>query len=294
MTELVIARPAAPSVVKDLIELAKPRITLMVVLTAAIGLRLAPESLTPPRSLAFLAAMALLVASANTLNCWLERSSDALMRRTRQRALPSGRLEPRTAWIVGLAELVVSIPILAIAANPLTALLGAAAHAIYVFVYTPLKRYSSISLLVGAVPGALPPLLGWTAATGMATTPGWALFGILFFWQIPHFIGIALLLEDDYRRAGLRVLTVEAGSRAARWALFASTWPLAALSVSPAALGLAGAGYLIAALASSAVFVALAVLGLRERSGLVWARRTFFFSLVHLTVLLGALFIDAR
>ena len=192
---------------RDLLDLAKPRITTMVVFTTAMGLWLAPGSIGAARTALLLFGTALLVGSANILNCWYERETDGLMIRTRNRPLPAGRLEPGTALALGIACGVFAIPLLALAINPLTAVLGAIAHSTYVLVYTPLKKVSPWALELGAIPGAIPPLMGWTAATGTLSLPGWFLFGILFFWQIPHFLAIAIYLEDDYRRGGLKVLS---------------------------------------------------------------------------------------
>ena len=183
----------------------------MVVFTTAMGLWLAPGSIGAARTVLLLFGTALLVGSANTLNCWYERETDGLMNRTRNRPLPAGRLDPSVALALGIVGAAFAIPILSFAINPLTALLGAIAHATYVLVYTPLKKVSPWALEVGAIPGAIPPLMGWTAATGTLSLPGWFLFGILFFWQIPHFLAIAIYLEADYRRGGFKVFSVERG-----------------------------------------------------------------------------------
>jgi protoheme IX farnesyltransferase len=187
----VAAETISISTLRDLLDLAKPRITSMVVFTTAMGLWLAPGTIGAARTALLLCGTALLVGSANTLNCWYERETDGLMIRTRNRPLPAGRLDPWTALAFGAVCGVFAIPILAIAINPLTALLGAIAHATYVLVYTPLKKLSPWALEIGAIPGAIPPLMGWTAATGTLSLPGWFLVGILFFWQIPHFLAIA-------------------------------------------------------------------------------------------------------
>jgi len=294
MTELVQS-PAAPAAfLRDVVELGKPRITSLVSFTAAIGWFLAQGAAEPGRAAAFLAGTVLLVASANTLNCWMERDSDARMVRTRNRALPAGRLEPGAALAAGIAEAAAAVTLLALASNALTVLLGALAHATYVLAYTPLKRVSPVSLLVGAVPGAIPPLMGWVAATGSLSAPGWELFAILFFWQIPHFVAVALYLEEDYRRGGLRVLSVAHGGAAARRHLLAGTAALVAASLVAVPLGMAGAAYLLAACVLGAAFLWLAWIGVRRSGGGAWARRTFLYSLVYLTVLVTFLVLDAR
>src|SRR5439155_3385439 len=141
---------------------------------------------------------ALVVGAANALNCYLERESDALMRRTRDRPLPAGRVEPWVALALGVGVASTSIPLLGWATNALTALLALVALVTYVGVYTPMKQRSGLALFVGAVPGAIPPLMGWTAVTGRLETGGLALFAILFCWQLPHFLAISIYLADDY------------------------------------------------------------------------------------------------
>jgi protoheme IX farnesyltransferase len=278
----------------DVVELMKPRISSMVVFTTAMGLWLAPRSIGAARSAILLAAIALLVGSANTLNCWYERETDGLMLRTRHRALPAGRLEPAVALAFGILAGLVAIPVLALAINPLTALLGAAAHATYVLAYTPLKRVSPWALEVGAIPGAIPPLMGWTAATGSLSLPGWFLFGILFFWQIPHFLSIAIYLEEDYRRGGLKVFSVARGPvRAGRW-LAVYTAALVAVSMLAQPLGLAGAAYTAAAGFLGAGFLVLASRGLTGPVEGAWARRTMLYSIAWLTALMLSLVAFAR
>jgi len=269
--------------------LAKPRISSMVVFTCAVGLALAPGSIGAARSAILLFGTALLVGSANILNCWYERDSDALMNRTRHRALPAGRLDPWVALTLGVVCGAFAIPILALAINPLTALLGAIAHASYVLVYTPLKRVSPLALEVGAVPGAIPPLMGWAAATGSLALPGWFLGGILFFWQIPHFLAIAIYLEEDYRRGGLAVLSVERGAAAAGRRLAYYAFELVALSLLAQPLGIATAPYTIAAAILGAGFIAYARRGLLGPVEGAWARRTMLYSIVWLSLVMIAL-----
>ena len=280
--------------VRDLFDLAKPRITTMVVFTTAMGLWLAPGSIGTARTTLLLFGTALLVGSANILNCWYERDTDALMVRTRNRPLPAGRIDPWTALALGLACGAFAIPILALAINPLTALLGAIAHASYVVVYTPLKRVSPWALEVGAIPGAIPPLMGWTAATGGLALPGWFLFGILFFWQIPHFLAIALYLEEDYRRGGIRVLSVARGTaRAARWlAVYAAV--LVGVSLLAQPIGLAGTAYTLASTLLGAGFLAVTARGVTGRVEGAWARRAMLYSIAWLAAVMVALVAFAR
>jgi len=276
------------------VEIAKPRITTMVVFTTAIGVWLAPGSIGTARTALLFLGTAMLVASANMLNCWYERDTDALMLRTRLRPIPAGRLDAWSGFAAGIALGVFSIPILALAVNPLTALLGAIAHTTYVWAYTPLKRVTPLALEVGAIPGAIPPLMGWTAGTGALAVPGWFLFGLLFFWQLPHFLAIAIYLEEDYRRGGLDVLTVRRGALAASRRIGIYTAALVVLSLLAQPLGIAGVGYTIAAAAFGAGFLALALPGLSGKLGGAWARRTMLYSIVWLTAVLAALVLDAR
>ena len=290
----VSAETFSTATLRDLLDLAKPRITSMVVFTTAMGLWLAPGSIGAARTLVLLFGTMLLVGSANILNCWYERETDGLMLRTRNRPLPAGRLDPATALALGIGCGVFAIPILALAINPLTALLGAIAHATYVLVYTPLKKISPWALEVGAIPGAIPPLMGWTAATGTLSLPGWFLFGILFFWQIPHFLAIAIYLEEDYRRGGLKVFSVTRGPvTAARWLAF-YTVALIAVSLLAQPLGLAGAAYTVAAALLGAGFLELARRGVSGPVEGAWARRTMLYSIVWLTALMLALVAFAR
>jgi len=285
--------------VRDMIALTKPRITLMVVITAAGSAWLASQSLpegqglSPLRMLTMLATVAMVVGGANTLNCYLERDSDRFMERTCRRPLPDGRLDPRLALCFGIGLGLLSVPILCVVANPLTGLLGAIALVSYVAIYTPMKQSNPIALLVGAVPGALPPLMGWTAVTNRLDVPGLILFSILFLWQIPHFIAISIFRQEDYERAGLKVLPSVQGIDAAKRKAFIYTGLLVPVSLLLFPLQVSGKLYLVAAVLLNALFLGYAAKGLRQDSGLVWARKFFGISLVYLTVLFAAIIADA-
>lgn len=287
--------PARPlgAVLRDIASLAKPRITLMVVLTAAGGIWLAPEALAPATAILMLATTAAVVAAANSLNCWLERDSDRLMRRTMERPLPDRRLAPNVALVMGIGLGLVSVPVLALLVNPLTGLLGAIALISYVAVYTPMKRISSASLLVGAVPGALPPLMGWTAATNSLDAPGLALFAILFLWQVPHFLAIAIYRQNEYERAGLVTLPTTQGLDAAKRQSVVYTGALVASSVLLFTYQVAGWLYLVSALVLGLGMLVVALQGLRAEAGPKWARKLFVASLVYLTGLFLVLPLDA-
>jgi protoheme IX farnesyltransferase len=215
----------------DVVALAKPRLSGMVVSTTAAGLWLAPEQPSAPRAAAVLVCTGMVVGAANVLNNYLER--------TWGRPLPAGRVEPATALALGLGMPVFAIPVLALAANPLTAFLALVALVSYAFVYTPMKRWSTAALFVGAVPGAIPPLMGWTAATGSIDARGLALFAILFVWQLPHFLAISIYLKEDYARGGLKVFALVHGEPAAKaWAVGTSAL-LVPVGMLPAFLGMA-------------------------------------------------------
>jgi protoheme IX farnesyltransferase len=278
--------------VRDVVSLAKPRITLMVLITTAGGLSLA-GGVTPLTALFTLLGTALVVGSANTLNCWLERDIDRLMARTRYRPLPDGRLAPRVALLFGLVLGAIAIPLLTLGVNALTGALAALALVSYVAVYTPLKQKSPAALMVGSVPGALPPLIGWTAATGRLSWAGIALFGILFFWQLPHFIAIAIFREDEYTRAGFKVLPAVRGVRVAKWHALLHSVLLLSVTLALVPLHVAGRVYLAMALVLGAGMIVIALRGLSPRAGHAWARQLFAASLVYLPLLFAALAVDA-
>ncbi len=280
---------------RDLLALAKPRLSGMVVSTAAAGMWLAPVRLSAVRAAAFLVGTAMVVGAANVLNNYLERDVDARMRRTRGRPLPAGRVDPGTALAMGLLLPVFALPLLALAANPLTALLATTALVTYAFVYTPLKRVSTASLFVGAVPGAIPPLMGWTAATAGVDARGLALFALLLVWQIPHFLAISIYLKEDYARGGLKVFALVHGERAARaWAV-ASSALLAPVAMLPALLGMATPVYGVVAAALGLGLAAIAASGLGLPEGSVrWARNFFLSTLLYLVLVFIALFLWAR
>ena len=283
---------------RDLVALAKPRITLMVVITAAGGLFLSNRvnagetPLSASTAWATLIGTALIVSGANALNMYIERDVDRRMDRTKNRPLPTGRVAPRVALWFGVLLSAVAVPILAIGANPLTALLAVIANLLYVLAYTPLKQHSHYALHVGAIPGAIPPLLGWTAGTGKIDAAGVVLFAILFFWQIPHFIAIALFRKADYARAGLVVMPNVTGELASRHTIIRWIFAGVAATLLVVPLGLARSGYLIAATILGAVFFTWGCYGLKDGTGKRWAKSLFGISIVYLVLLFAALAID--
>lgn len=279
---------------RDFVALAKPRITVNVLVTAAGGLLLAPGEPTTLTWICTLVGTAMIVSGANALNMVWERDSDRFMARTKDRPLPAGRMSPRTALTFGVVMSVAAIPLL-VAVNLTTAFLAVLANLSYVLAYTPMKARSHLSLFVGAVPGAIPPLLGWTAATERVDVGGLVLFGILYFWQIPHFLAIALFRRNDYAAAGLKVMPNVAGVPATKRAMVNYTAALVAMSLLAFPLGIAGRGYLIGAFAAGCVFLAWACAGLgrvdpaHEPTKDKWARSFFGISIVYLLLIFGLL-----
>jgi len=287
-------RPATMMLtVRDLIALTKPRITLMVLVTAAGGMWLAPGSLSLLAMTVMLLTTGMVVGAANALNCYLERDSDRLMARTANRPLPDGRLEPVWALLLGVGMGMFSIPVLWVAVNPMTGFLGLIALLSYVAIYTPMKQWTPAALFVGAVPGALPPLMGWTAVTGTINAPGLVLFGILFFWQIPHFIAISIFRQEEYERAGLKVLPSVRGLQSSKVQAAVYSFAVWAVSILLVPYGLAGPIYLFTAVVAGALFFGESLRGFRAPDAKVWAKKLFVASLIYLTVLFAALIIDA-
>lgn len=278
---------------RDWLALAKPRLSALVLMTCGVGVFLAPGSLPLWRRLVTMLATATIVGAANGLNSYLERHTDALMRRTRQRPLPGGRLDPKQALWVSLWVGLVSVGLLYKVANPLTALLAAAAYALYGFVYTPMKRHSWWAVWVGAIPGALPPLLGWTAVTDGLEVQGLSLFVLMFFWQLPHFFAIALYLHEDYARGGLKVLPLVHGHKTTQQAIGITAAILIPATLMPWWVGLAGTVYAGVALLCGLAFLVFAVMGFWRKYALRWARQIFLASVIHLSVLLITLLMGA-
>jgi protoheme IX farnesyltransferase len=275
------------------IELTKPRITLLVVLTAVAGFWLAsgqPVDYSQLLSLAF--GVGLLSAGISTLNQYLERGTDRLMRRTRGRPLPSGRLAAGRALWYGLALSVAATLYIGFSLNWLAAGLGVVTFAGYLFVYTPLKTRTTWSTFLGAFPGAMPPLMGWVAARGEATLEGWILFAILFLWQFPHFLAIAWMYREDYARAGIKMLpVVEPEGRLTGRQILIYTLLLLPVSLLPAAVNLSGSIYLVGAILLGLVFLYFSAQAATCRSA--WqARRLLLASVLYLPVLFGLMVLN--
>jgi len=270
----------------DYIALTKPRLNLLVVLTSAAGYYLgALTSINLWQMAQAVVGTALVAGGAAVLNQVYERDTDALMRRTNGRPLPDHRVSAGDATIFGFALALAGIALLAFGANLLAAFLALATLIVYLAIYTPMKRRSSAATLVGAVPGALPPLIGWAAANGALTLGGWTLFTIVFLWQIPHFMAIAWLYRDDYRSAGFPMLPViePDGTRTGRQALLFAAL-LLPVSLAPTFVGLAGWIYFSLALGLSAALLGLSVRFAATRSEQS-ARQLFFGSITYLPLI---------
>ncbi len=278
---------------RDLIALTKPRITLMVLVTAAGGMWLAPGSLDLLAMTVMLVTTGMVVGAANALNCYLERDSDRLMARTANRPLPDGRLAPVWALLLGVGMGMLSVPVLWLAVNPMTGFLGLIALLSYVAIYTPMKQWTPTALFVGAIPGALPPLMGWTAVRGTIEAPGLVLFGVLFFWQIPHFIAISIFRQDEYERAGLKVLPSVRGLESAKVQAVVYSFAVWAVSLLLVPYGLAGLLYLSTAVVAGALFFGESLRGFWASDVQAWAKKLFVASLIYLTVIFAALILDA-
>jgi protoheme IX farnesyltransferase len=270
----------------DLVALVKPRIMVMAVLTAAGAMSLA-GGIDASHALVLLVGTALIVGSANTLNMWLERDTDCLMARTKNRPLPGQRLDARTALVSGAIQGAIAIPVLA-AAGVVPAALGLVALLLYVGVYTPMKLRTHWATWIGAVPGAMPALMGWTGATGRLELRGLVVFAVLLIWQVPHTHAIAIYRQRDYDAAGMKTLASTRGLAAARRAI--ATWLVAQVATSLAvfALGIAGLPYLVVACAGGAAVLAHGLSGVRTGDAR-WARQVFLASIVYLPVLFSVM-----
>lgn len=277
------------------VELIKARLTSLVLLTTAVGFFIGWRGPLDYRLMVHtLLGTALLAGGASALNQLLEREHDGKMRRTRQRPLPTGRLQPGTVLIFGGGSAVLGLIYLARAINLPTSLLGALSLTSYLFIYTPLKRVTWLNTLVGAVPGGLPPLMGWTAARGELSGGGWALFAIQGFWQLPHFLAIAWMYRDEYAKAGFAMLpVVDPEGRRTAQQVVGHALALLAASLCPALLGLTGLVYLAGAAVLGTIFLGYAV-QFASRLTTSSARQLFYASVLYLPMLLGLMVLDKR
>lgn len=285
-----VVSPSRNRLAGDYAELVKARLTLLVLLTTAVGYYMGaghPIDYAGLFHVVFGTAWA--AAGAAALNQWWERKADAVMERTKMRPVPGGRMRPIEALIVGSVLSLFGIVYLAVACRALSAFLAAVTVLIYIFAYTPLKRVSNFNTLAGAVPGALPPLIGWTASRGTIDAGAWSLFAILFFWQLPHFFAIAWMYREDYARAGFQMISNDdqGGERSASQSVFFSILLLVIAGL-PAFIGMTSQVYLAVELLLGGAFIVVAMRFLRLRTPGA-ARLLFVTSIIYLPLLLSAL-----
>jgi len=280
-------------VISDLVALTKPRVVVMVLVTTMVGYYVGLAGTPDYGRLVHLVIGTLLAAGGTlALNQYLERDVDARMTRTRGRPLPDGRLQPLEALLFASAATVSGLLLLAVAVNLQAALVTASITVLYLFVYTPLKVRTALCTLVGAIPGALPPVAGWAAARDDLGLGAWVLFGIMFLWQLPHTLAIARLYRDDYAQAGVRVLpVVDAEGSSTERQILSGSLALVAVSLLPTLIGLAGGVYFVGALVLGFGFVVLGAVQARTPSP-ASARRVMFASLLYLPALLALLALD--
>jgi protoheme IX farnesyltransferase len=276
--------------IRDLIELVKARLTLLVLLTTAVGFYLGAEGpINFGTLLHTVFGTAAAAAGAAALNQWWEHRLDAMMQRTQSRPVPAGRMRPVEALAIGATLSIFGVTYLGLVCNALSAGLAAITIIIYIFAYTPLKMVSTFNTALGAVPGALPPMIGWAAARGTLNAGAWTLFAILFLWQLPHFFAIAWMYRNDYARAGFQMISTEdrTGERSASQSVFFCMLLLIVAGL-PAYLGITTVFYLLTELLLGGLFVGMAMRFLKTRAR-ADARRLFITSIVYLPLLLGAL-----
>jgi protoheme IX farnesyltransferase len=288
-----LERLSARDRVAAYLELTKPRITFLIVLTAAAGFALASTGHVDYRALlSAMVGIALLSSGIATLNQYMEKDLDALMRRTANRPLPTGKLLPWEALAFGVGLTILAEIYLVVLVNPLSAVLGLTVIAGYLFAYTPLKTRTSLSTFVGAFPGAVPPLIGWASARGSIGVEAWVLFAILFLWQFPHFLAIAWMYREDYSRAGILMLpVVEPDGRVTGQQIVLYTVMLLPVSLLPTLLGTAGKIYFVGAIVLGLLFLYFSLRAAFSQSRQA-ARQLLLASVIYLPLLFILMVLD--
>lgn len=278
---------------RDYLELTKPRLSLLSVLTAIVGYFAARPETNPTRFVLLLVGTSLAAGGVAALNQWLEVDTDAQMKRTAQRPIPAGKVPTGSAFVLGWLMCIGALFLLFATVGKLAALFTLLTIVSYLGWYTPAKRWSAWSTEIGAIAGAFPPLIGWSAAEGNVSALGWVLFGVLFFWQVPHFMAVAWTHRRDYSAVHFPMLPVrdESGRRVARWS-FVNTVALVVVSLLPVALGLATRAYGLAAAICGAWFLWRAFVFLQPEDRDTAARKLFLASILYLPLVLGALVAD--
>jgi protoheme IX farnesyltransferase len=281
------------STFSDWFSLTKPRLSSLVLCTSLLGIMLAPGEISIIVAASTMFGLYLVVSGACMMNCYAERDVDKFMERTKNRALPAGRIQANHCFLVSIALCVTGILLLYVMVNPLSAILCTIASLLYVFLYTPLKRHSPIALFVGAIPGAIPPLVGWVSVTNEMGFWGLLLFGILFVWQLPHFLAIAIFHAKDYEKAGIKILPNTLGVQATKIRIFIYSALLVAIALLPVYLEKSmTTTYVTMTLILGAVFIFMAFKGLMIRNKqleLTWSRNYFWSTLFYLPIQLGFL-----
>ncbi|MGZ3788477.1 MAG: heme o synthase [Bacteriovorax sp.] len=282
------------SFLSDIVDLTKPRLSLLVMVTVLVGTLIAPEKIYFFKALFAFFLITLVVIGAAALNCFIERDVDAKMVRTKDRPLPSKRMKPETAFIFGVVLLLISIPAICLFINMVTGILALISALLYLYAYTPMKQKSEFAVYIGAIPGALPPVMGWTAVTGRIDFMAIALFLILFIWQLPHFLAISLYHADDYNAASIKVYpNLKKGLQITKLGIFVFTLLLFITSLLPSFFAQASFIYTRAAFVLSGLFLIYAGRGFFLKQDMAlqreWARNYFYGSLFYLPLLLAAL-----
>lgn len=285
--------PAPKAAFGDYLELTKPRLSALSVITALVGYATGRPPFLVGELVAVAVGTSLAAAGVAALNQWMEHDTDAQMRRTADRPIPTGKVPTGSAFVLGALMCAAALGLIFVKVNGLAAFFTLLTIISYLGWYTPAKRWSRWSTEIGALAGAFPPLIGWAAAEGRISALGWILFGVLFFWQMPHFMAIAWTYRKDYATVHFPMLPVrdESGAKVAAWS-FANTLALFVVSLLPTFLGLATAWYLGAAALSGAWFVYRAAVFLRPAGRDQAARKLFFASIIYLPIALGALVAD--
>ncbi|MCO4792965.1 MAG: heme o synthase [Bacteriovoracaceae bacterium] len=281
------------SIFSDFMELTKPKLSGLVMMTAVVGFLLAPGELDFFKGIFSLVLIAMVVMGACALNCYIERDVDALMERTKDRSLPAGRLNPLVALTFGIVLVGGAITLMVFLVNPLTAILSAIATILYLWAYTPMKQKSAFAVVIGAIPGAIPPMLGWTTVTGSIDINAVGLFLILFIWQVPHFMAISIFNAKDYDAANIKVYPNEITTPTTWKAIFVLTLVMIGSSVAPYAWSGVSKAYFFIALLLSVPMTLLALAGIKFQTNIMqtelWARRYFWGTILYLPLLLGAM-----
>ncbi|MCC6421826.1 MAG: protoheme IX farnesyltransferase [Gemmataceae bacterium] len=285
--------PTTGATFRDYLELTKPRLSLLSVMTTMVGYFSTRPPSNPAKLFLLFVGTSLAAGGVAALNQWLEHDTDARMKRTAGRPIPTGRIPTGSAFVLGWLMCIAALFLLFARVDRLAALFTLLTIVSYLAWYTPAKRWSMWSTEIGAIAGAFPPLIGWAAGAGTVTSLGWILFGILFFWQIPHFMAVAWTYRRDYSAVDFPMLPVrdESGGKVALWSLV-NTLALVAVSLLPVALGQATRWYGLAAIVSGGIFLWRAVVFLHREGRDIAARRLFFASILYLPVILGALVAD--